>query len=249
MFTGPNIVEEGLVLALDAANTKSYPGSGTTWNDLSGNGRNGTLTNGPTYSSANSGILQLDGTNDTIRFTKDDSLINTSTMSVEMWVAVGNIGSSFAILITNRDSSDYRVAMMLGVDNREVIREHNPNADPMAAFVLVGNGTTASVAYKTGLFGTTNGDSNFHHIVGTFSTGELKLYYDGELQHTNSSAVSSLHISTQTDGYYRIGGEYSAGSYTSNLTGEVASSKIYHKTLTASEVLQNYNATKSRFGL
>ena len=57
---GPNIVEEGLVLALDAANPKSYPGSGTTWYDLSGNGNNGNL-NSTTYASNNGGVLQTAG--------------------------------------------------------------------------------------------------------------------------------------------------------------------------------------------
>jgi len=61
-----SIVTSGLVLALDAANTKSYPGSGTTWTDLGGNGNTGTLTNGPTYSSANGGSIVFDGSNDYI---------------------------------------------------------------------------------------------------------------------------------------------------------------------------------------
>ena len=63
---GPDIVENGLVLHLDAADSNSYPGSGTVWTDLSGNGYNGTLTNGPTFSSSNRGGIVLDGTNDYI---------------------------------------------------------------------------------------------------------------------------------------------------------------------------------------
>lgn len=60
----PSVVTSGLVLALDAGNTKSYPGSGATWTDLSGNNNTGTLTNGPTYSSSNGGALVFDGTDD-----------------------------------------------------------------------------------------------------------------------------------------------------------------------------------------
>lgn len=56
---GPNIVEDGLVLYLDAANKKSYPGSGTVWKDLSGNGNDGTLTNGPTFGSTNLGSYPI----------------------------------------------------------------------------------------------------------------------------------------------------------------------------------------------
>jgi hypothetical protein len=65
----PSIVMNGLVLCLDAANSKSYPGSGTTWTDLSGNGRNGTLQNTPTYSSANGGTLVFNGTNQYVNTT------------------------------------------------------------------------------------------------------------------------------------------------------------------------------------
>ena len=60
----PSIVRDNLVLYLDAANTKSYPGSGTTWKDISGKGNNGTLTNGPTFDSNNLGSIDFDGVND-----------------------------------------------------------------------------------------------------------------------------------------------------------------------------------------
>jgi hypothetical protein len=64
MFVGPNIITDGLVLALDAGSKKSYSGSGTTWKDLSGNGNNGTLVNGPTFDSGNGGSIVFDGFND-----------------------------------------------------------------------------------------------------------------------------------------------------------------------------------------
>ena len=60
----PSIVTNGLVLCLDAANSKSYPGSGTTWTDLSGRGNNGTLVNGVGYNSGNLGSLVFDGVDD-----------------------------------------------------------------------------------------------------------------------------------------------------------------------------------------
>ena len=66
--SGPDIVDSGLVLALDAADRNSYPGSGTTWTDLSGRGNNGTLTNGPTYSSVNGGSIVLMGLMIMLRF-------------------------------------------------------------------------------------------------------------------------------------------------------------------------------------
>lgn len=75
MYTGPNIVTDGLVLYLDAANTKSYPGSGTTWNDLSGNGNNGTLINGYIFNSIGNGNLVFDGSNDYVNINAQTLLI------------------------------------------------------------------------------------------------------------------------------------------------------------------------------
>ena len=78
----PRIVTDGLVLALDAANSRSYSGTGTTWSDLSGNGNTGTLTNGPTYNSANAGSIVFDGVNDRIDLAQID---NTTELSLEGW--------------------------------------------------------------------------------------------------------------------------------------------------------------------
>lgn len=72
-----NIVRDGLVLYLDAANIKSYPGTGTVWNDLSGNGRNGTLINGVAYSTNNSGIMSFDGVNDYVDLPNNVGYSNT----------------------------------------------------------------------------------------------------------------------------------------------------------------------------
>ena len=72
---GPKIVTNGLVLYLDAANKKSYPGSGTTWTDLSGNNNTGTLTNGPTFDSNNGGSIVFDGTNDYVSNTMSNCVL------------------------------------------------------------------------------------------------------------------------------------------------------------------------------
>ena len=92
------LVKDGLVLALDAGRTLSYPGSGTTWTDLSGNGNTGTLTNGPTYSSANGGSLVFDGVNDRV------DVLNpgiSQTFTVSAWVNCSNVASSNNIVSKN----------------------------------------------------------------------------------------------------------------------------------------------------
>jgi hypothetical protein len=97
----PSIVLNGLVLALDAGNTKSYPGSGTTWTDLSGRGNTGTLVNGPTYSSANGGSIVFDGTNDYVNFS---SIFNFTVGSISVWFKTSNAGSSYRALIDKSES-------------------------------------------------------------------------------------------------------------------------------------------------
>jgi hypothetical protein len=87
VFAGPEIAESGLVLALDAGNLKSYPTTGTTWTDLSGNGNTGTLTNGPTYSSANGGSISFDGTNDYVTIPDSPSWdVNNGGYSICFWM-------------------------------------------------------------------------------------------------------------------------------------------------------------------
>ena len=238
------IVTDSLQVHLDAGNFSSRGDS--TWTDLTGNGHNATLTNGPVL---NNFYYEFDGSNDSARFAQSSDMVSTTNMSIEMWVAVGSIGSKFTQLVINRSSTagDYSTTMSIGIDNRQVVRTWNSSGnDTMVLFVHVGNnaGNAASYAWSKNKFGTSNGDGNFHHVVGTFSDGYLKLYYDGSLVNTNSSAPSSIWAG---DSYYRIAGEYSPGGTSYNLLGNVAQVRFYKKTLSDAEILQNYNATKTNF--
>jgi len=88
------VVTNGLVLALDAGISRSYSGIGTTWTDLSGNGKNATLINGPTYSSANGGSIVFDGSNDYAEISNASTLGGfTGDFSIEFWFKGGNQGS------------------------------------------------------------------------------------------------------------------------------------------------------------
>ena len=99
-----SIVTNGLVLALDAANPKSYPGSGTTWTDLSGSRNNGTLTNGPTFSSANNGSIVFDGVDDRVDTFNASSLTN---ITIEMWIYDTRSSGNRDILTYNGNSGSY----------------------------------------------------------------------------------------------------------------------------------------------
>ena len=94
----PSITTSGLILCLDASNTRSYPGSGTTWTDLSGNANNGTLTNGPTYNASNGGSIVFDGANDYIAL-PNGLLSGTGDFTVNQWIkslSTGDNGTIFA---------------------------------------------------------------------------------------------------------------------------------------------------------
>ena len=86
----PSLVMNGLTNYFDAGNTKSYPGSGTTWYNLIPGGVNGTLTNGPTYSSANGGVIALDGVNDYIDVPINLTNTNYTIMGAARYVTIGN---------------------------------------------------------------------------------------------------------------------------------------------------------------
>lgn len=96
VYSGPNTIQSGLVLHLDAGNRKSYPGTGTTWFDLSGNNNHGTLTNGPTFNSANGGSIVFDGTNDHILL-PNGLLSGTGDFTVNQFIShlTGSYGATF----------------------------------------------------------------------------------------------------------------------------------------------------------
>lgn len=111
LFHSPRIVTDSLVLCLDAGNAKSYPGTGTVWNDLSGNGNTGTLINGPTYSAGNGGSFSFDGSNDMVVVTLP-STISFNTFTYNAWIrSTSNTGYR---TIIDQDNDDWFFGMASG---------------------------------------------------------------------------------------------------------------------------------------
>jgi len=227
VFAGPEIVEDGLVLALDAGNTKSYPGSGTTFYDLSGNGNNGTLTNGPTYSGSNGGSIVFDGSNDYVstNYTatfQDFTLcgfVKANNPNGRLWE---DIIDSYDI-----DSSDWcRITLYQG----------------KPSFEIDANSTRSSVRSAT--IATAD---QWYHIVGVRSGTTGYLYINGILNNQNS--VTGNVISADTDSQFVIGNISRPTSLTEGWNGNIAQASIYNKALTASEIQQNFNALRSRYGI
>ena len=228
-----SIISSGLVLHLDAGNASSYPGSGTTWTDLSGNGYNGTLTNGPTYSSSNGGSIVFDGTDDVA--TLGNILnIGLNSWTLSCWVKFNN-GTGLQGIIGKTSYRGYvgRYSFYIEFDNLHAFFQPDINysiTTPIAPYL----------------------DNKFHNLVMTIDrTSMMYFYIDGISVGTplNVSGTSSINLNSSTDNFY-IGsyGSSNGQSPFSFLNGNVSQASIYSRALTAAEVLENYNILRPRFG-
>jgi hypothetical protein len=232
VYAGPEVVESGLVLALDAGNLKSYPGSGTTWTDLSGNGNNGTLVNDVGYSASNLGSFIFDGVDDYIDLTQSFISSNqiqtvTSSYTLESWINVrsssGTDGNAASII---GNAGNYGVGMQVGVSNG------NPRMN--YGFRFTSNFYGSEFSYNT-----------WTHICLSRIHGQsVKAYLNGNLDVSYFSTELSVP-SGQTYNNMRIGN--SSPRVTGYYDGYISMVRVYNKGLTDQEIQQNYIATKSRY--
>ena len=236
----PSIVTNGLVLCLDAGNTKSYPGSGTTWTDLSGFGSTGTLTNGPTYSSNNSGYLGFDGTNDFVNVSSGIPE-RTDRFTNEIWVYPTSLtggASGYSTLIRmngrrpdNSSGDFYFTLINLGQVHCEIRNLANTGYDPYTT--------------STGVVSV----NNWYHIVQVIDrpAGNLKFYVNNSL--VLNASTTTYSIITNSSIQIAQQGTNVSNEFARRLTGRVSNVKLYNRALTAAEIQQNFNATRSRFGI
>ena len=222
----PKVITNGLVLCLDAANTRSYPGSGTAWNDLSRSGNNGTLVNGPTFNSANGGSIVFDGTDDFVTIPNSTSInITGSSITVSVWVKFQNTGVYKSILIKDAPTTNI-AGYQLYISNTQQSRW----------------GITTSGGFNF-MFGSTLSTNTWYNITGTYNGSTNFLYENAILVNSQSCSGNIVDSSLYSAimGRYRFSGE--------PLNGNIAITQIYNRFLSSTEILQNYNATKTRFGL
>ena len=227
---GPNIVNDGLIVNLDAANSKSYPGTGATWTDLSGTGNNGTLVNTPTYSSSNNGYFTFNGNNNNANAGLANVLFPGPSITRTM---------DFFIKPGSNTGQQIYVGIRVSTNRLYVANE--------SGFWDVGFG---DYAYNSNYTGTrANVTLSWTHICLVINNGICTLYVNGN-QTITKTADTSVSLS----------GQYSIGSYftetardTSNDPpqgiSDVSSFKIYNRALSLSEVLQNFNALRGRYGI
>jgi hypothetical protein len=226
----PKIVTNGLVLCLDAANQKSYPGTGTTWTDLSGNGNNGTLVNGVGYNSSNLGSLSFDGVNDYVNLS---SALNLST----------NTGFTMCLFLqqnTTQTNSAWNYFYSLNSPQIEI-----------GAF---GTSST-SFNFKDNSINSTVTSSNLviswsYIAFGTNPTTRIPFIYT-----YNSSgsffATSATAFSNTTIGFERlfITGTSGGPGGTQYYGAKCAVISAYNRALAAAEISQNFNALRGRYGI
>ena len=235
MYVGPDIVTDGLVFAVDAGSTRSYPGSGTAAVSLI-TAYNGTLINGVAFSTDNGGLWDFDGADDRIDF--DGATIlsylgvtsgtdNDVAYSMEAWFKLDAYPQG------------------VGLSGQAIMGHSDPFGIGLQAFGF-GSRAYVNFGYRTN----SNYDSSdisinaWHHAVGTRAVGgALKIYIDGVVDYSNSNGDLKIDASSAN---FSIG---NAPTRIGPFNGKIAASKVYNKSLTAAEVLQNYNAQKSRFGL
>jgi hypothetical protein len=226
------IVTNGLVLALDAADKNSYPGSGTTWRDMSGNNSNSTLTNSPTFNSANGGSIVFDGVDDYTTTTAGQAFYQyTNQLSVCWWIKRNGdllTGAGCGQSTLSLDDMTSNVWLMHGNTNNTV------------TFYVNDNGAWKNIASSI------LDNNTWYFLAGTINTSNIIMYINGTLYGTSTGISTGIVNNSNSVVVLGRDPRASSGRY---LNGSIANIQVYNRTLSASEILQNYNAQKSRFNL
>ena len=232
-YSFAGIVTDGLLLHLDAGNSTSYPGSGTTWTDLSGNGNTGTLTNGPTFNSANSGSIVFDGSNDCVLVSPTN--FNLLEFTVNMWFKSDDIVTDYRRLIQKSDTTGSTKGFVIAssANNGKLVFVYQPNYQ--TSEVLRRSTTLVS----TGVW--------LHTSMTYNSSSGMKIYFNGVEDAGETATAEDIGWAADTGNFFSIGSR--AGSSTSFYDGNIAQVSVYNRALSATEVTQNFNALRGRFGL
>ena len=225
------VITDGLVLFLDAGNNRSYPGTGTTWTDLSSTAITGSLTNGPTFSSANGGSIVFDGTNDRVDVENSNVLNPLGNFTIGCWVNPTNIPNVYLGII-DKYNGTFNYGYILDMPN-------GGGGMISSSFRFV---NCVQSGYKEVIAGVQFTTGSWNHLYGVYDGTNINIYVNGTLQGTASCSGTNVTESTSL----KIGGD---GVSTNYMTGRIASVQLYNRALTADEILQNYESTRERFNL
>lgn len=236
IYGGPDIVTDGLVLHLDAANNKSYPGSGSTWFDLSGNNNHATLTNGPVFSSVNGGIFNFDGIDDYAECPRPSQVVNGGQITIILtakWTTKSwnnNFNTGLQTLIDNNHAGSPSPGVGFVVQDRPDL----VNSPLTAGFRPASNGVRSTYMV---------GNNNWSHIAVTYNTNTYDLYLNNILNSTVN----------ETGGLVSVQPLISIGRWQGGLSryfdGSIGLILLYDRALSINEVDRSFAALKGRYGL
>lgn len=221
----PTIITSGLILNIDASNATSYPGSGTTWTDLSGNGNDITLTGTPTYSSNNGGYISFNGSNQYGSRNVFSGFTANPNYTMASWIQFGNLSIG-------------------GGTDAPIIWYGGEAALNVASLDQKGSGLCSLHYTDDKTFSYAPSLNTWYYVAMTYniSSKAVILYINGSSQQTLTH-TGTLNITTTKIG---IAADTNPARY---WTGKIASMHVYNTVLSSADMLQNFNATKTRFGL
>ncbi len=222
------IITDGLVLCLDASNSKSFVSGSTTWNDLTRNANNGTLINSPTFNSSNGGSIVFDGTNKYVSVPKQSNLVNVTQFSMCAWMK--RAGTNSLIIISQYETIANDIAFELWGDGNAYFEVGNG----ANSYGFVSNNSANWQFMSMTFNGSLVGNSN--RLKGYINAVEQTLTFNGTIPATTGT----------------VNGNFILGSFLSSLNygnGNISNVQIYNRALTATEIQQNYNMTRTRFGV
>jgi hypothetical protein len=225
-YYSPRIVTDGLVLCLDAGNSKSYSGSGSTWTDLTENSGNGANSN-MTYNSGNGGYFVFNNSSSVSTISNYSALNPTTGLTIESWVNFD--GNSDDFIFEKGD-----------VNTQYSLFSHS--TDIVFRTFHSGDGGYHSQSPEKSAVGVVNGQ--WVHIVGSWNGSIKNIYINGVLK--NSIAKAGNLVTTSPGASVGRFGGTTTGYY---FGGKIAKVAIYNIGLSASQIEQNYNALKGRYGL
>jgi len=211
-----NIVTDGLVLNLDAARKDSYNRTGTTWNDISGNGNNGTLTNGPTFDSEDYGSIVFDGVDDYVDI--GSNISNYEIFTTSFWINYNFFDSTWrSPLGDNSHFYSYHVLYLGGFIYLGV--SSNYSGDP----------------YEGVPHGTINTETWYNFVI-TKNSSNLVSFYKNSILLGSNSKTGGVNINKIGEGYVPD-------------NALISSVQIHNRALTQTEITQNFNALRGRYGI
>lgn len=231
----PRIVTNNLILYLDAGNTRSYPGTGTTWTDLGGV-NNATLVNNPIYSSSSGGNLIFDGSTNWGQISSFSP--SRTSRTIEVWANFSSPNST-RWLISQNVNNNSPVYFGFGVNSgNNMYLQAGPNTHSLP-LTVISTGVWYQLCVTISNGDTTNASIGFY-LNSTFP-----------IQTTSVYSVADAYLPAGGNSWV-IGGEYNTSNtpqFQNRFTGAIGNIKMYDRVLTQSEIKQNFNALRGRYGI